>query len=185
MKILEIYNELGAEKVFYHGSAHVFDRFDFDRIGSGDGLSVFGHGLYFTDTYETAVFYAKDLSIGKLKSTGFNLYTVSIRGLDNFYNWEEETPHHVAERIVKKLIKAGHTDDAELIENEFNDYGNYWELNSMYEILTGILGSKKEVSEFLDMCGVSGVIGKSRSQSGLVYTVYDDRLIKILNVEKV
>ena len=72
-----------------------------------------------------------------------------------------------------------------MIENEFNDYGNYWNLNTMYEVLTGTLGSKKETSEFLNICGVSGVIGKPRSQSGLIYTVYDDRLIKILNVEKV
>jgi hypothetical protein len=31
----------------YHGSPHSFDRFDASRIGAGEGVQAYGHGLYF------------------------------------------------------------------------------------------------------------------------------------------
>jgi hypothetical protein len=188
MKIGEIYNQIISEEtdnLFYHGSPYQFDRFDTDKIGSGDGLAKFGHGFYFADNKETAIYYAKELSIGDNRKNGFNLYTVRLLNLNEFYNWEEETPHHIAECIVRKLQKIGKHDNAELIVNEFNEYGNYWPLKSMYEILTDMLGNSKLTSEWLTICGVGGVIGESPAHNGLVYTVYDDSSIKILNVEKI
>ena len=187
MKILELYDEAMGERpsVFYHGSPYQFDKFDINRIGSGDGLSKFGHGLYFTDNIDMAVYYAKELTKGKLKETGFNLYTVKIFNLDEFYSWEEETPTHVAECIVRKLIKAGKERDAELITNEYEEYGNYWDLRTMYDVLTHSLGGQKTASEWFNICGVSGVISDAITHRGKIYTVYDDSLIKILDVEKI
>jgi hypothetical protein len=188
MKILEIYNNLLNEEtnnLFYHGSPYQFDRFDINRVGSGDGLAKFGHGLYFASNIETAMYYAKELSIGNNKKNGFNLYTVRLLNLNEFYRWEEETPSHVAECIVRKLRKISKDDNADLIVNEYDEYGNYWPLRSMYEILTDMLGDSKLTSEWLTICGVGGVIGESPAHNGLVYTVYDDTLIKILNVEKI
>jgi hypothetical protein len=43
----------------YHGSPHDFDRFDMNRIGTGEGAQVFGHGLYFTDRKDLAEHYIK------------------------------------------------------------------------------------------------------------------------------
>ncbi len=31
----------------YHGSPHMFDRFDLSKIGTGEGAQAYGHGLYF------------------------------------------------------------------------------------------------------------------------------------------
>jgi hypothetical protein len=43
----------------FHGSPHSFKKFDFSKIGSGEGSQAFGHGLYFADNPEVARFYAK------------------------------------------------------------------------------------------------------------------------------
>lgn len=188
MKISEIYNEIIREDIdnlFYHGSPYEFDKFDTNKIGTGDGLTKFGHGLYFADDVNTAIFYAKELSKGEFKKNGFNLYTVKIYNLDSFYNWDDETPTYVSECIVRKLYKMGKSKDAEQIEEEYEEYGKYWEFRNTYQTLIYILGGRKETSEFLTLCGVGGVIGKSPNHNGKIYTVYDDGLIKVINTEKI
>lgn len=42
----------------YHGSPHVFDAFDSEKIGTGEGAQAFGHGLYFSETPDVARNYA-------------------------------------------------------------------------------------------------------------------------------
>jgi hypothetical protein len=32
--------------LFYHGSPYSFDKFDMNKIGTGDGLNKYGFGLY-------------------------------------------------------------------------------------------------------------------------------------------
>jgi hypothetical protein len=46
----------------FHGSPHDFDRFDFSRIGSGQGAQTYGHGLYFAEREPVARTYRNDLS---------------------------------------------------------------------------------------------------------------------------
>ena len=187
MKLSEIYNQVLNEdngNRFYHGSPYKFDKFDIDRIGTGDGLSKFGHGLYFTNNVEMAIYYAKELSKGKLRENGFNIYTVNILNINEFYEWEEETPTYVAEAIVRKLIKSGNQEIAEQITNEYEEYGNHWSLKTMYDVLTDILGSQKMVSEWFNICGISGVISNAITHDAKIYTVYDDRLIRIIDIEK-
>jgi hypothetical protein len=45
----------------WHGSPHKFDKFDSSKIGTGEGVQAFGHGLYFTDKEEIARHYANKL----------------------------------------------------------------------------------------------------------------------------
>lgn len=47
----------GAIKA-YHGSPHAFERFDFSKMGTGEGSQAFGHGGYFAQAPETARQYA-------------------------------------------------------------------------------------------------------------------------------
>jgi len=37
-------------EVFYHGTCRLFDTFDPNRLGSGEGKSKFGHGIYITSS---------------------------------------------------------------------------------------------------------------------------------------
>ena len=46
----------------YHGSPHDFDRFDINKIGTGEGAQVYGHGLYFAENPKTAQHYRDQLS---------------------------------------------------------------------------------------------------------------------------
>lgn len=38
----------------YHGSPHDFDKFNLDKIGTGEGAQAYGHGLYFAENKDVA-----------------------------------------------------------------------------------------------------------------------------------
>jgi hypothetical protein len=54
----------------YHGSPHIFEKFDINKIGTGEGAQAFGHGLYFSETpgvahsYRSALADAPEFMIG-------------------------------------------------------------------------------------------------------------------------
>ena len=45
----------------FHGSGADFDEFKLEKIGTGEGNQVFGHGLYFSDSKDIATFYRKQI----------------------------------------------------------------------------------------------------------------------------
>lgn len=45
----------------WHGSPHMFDRFEMSALGSGEGAQAFGHGLYFAETEAVARSYQEGL----------------------------------------------------------------------------------------------------------------------------
>jgi hypothetical protein len=49
----------------YHGSPHIFDKFDMSKIGTGEGAQAYGHGLYFAEDPKVAGIYRKELSAGQ------------------------------------------------------------------------------------------------------------------------
>ena len=72
-------DESGAIRAF-HGSPHDFDRFSMDKIGTGEGAQVYGHGLYFAEAEPVAKMYRDQLSQGNtsaarrtLESAGGNV----------------------------------------------------------------------------------------------------------------
>lgn len=50
------------EIIAYHGSPHDFNNFDIKKIGAGEGVQQYGHGLYFTDLEKIAREYNKNLT---------------------------------------------------------------------------------------------------------------------------
>ena len=58
----------------YHGSPHDFEKFDPEKIGTGEGFQVYGKGLYFTDTEDVAKFYKTKLE----KNEDGKMYEVKI-----------------------------------------------------------------------------------------------------------
>jgi hypothetical protein len=46
----------------YHGTPHIFDKFDSSKIGTGEGAQAFGHGLYFAGRKEVAKYYRDTLA---------------------------------------------------------------------------------------------------------------------------
>lgn len=60
MKIFEIINE-----DVWHGTPHKFDKFQLDKIGTGEGAQAYGYGLYFTSQRKIAEYYRHVLSVDK------------------------------------------------------------------------------------------------------------------------
>lgn len=48
---------LGA--TLYHGSPHKFDAFNLGKVGTGEGMQAYGHGLYFAESPDVAKAYLK------------------------------------------------------------------------------------------------------------------------------
>jgi len=59
-KLAEAYNPIGM--TVWHGSPHVFEKFDLSKIGSGTGQQVYGKGLYMAESPMTANQYKVNLS---------------------------------------------------------------------------------------------------------------------------
>lgn len=53
---------INDELLVYHGSPHAFDRFDLQKIGTGEGAQSYGYGLYFADNPAVAESYKADLA---------------------------------------------------------------------------------------------------------------------------
>lgn len=58
----------------YHGSPHDFDAFDISKIGTGEGVQAFGHGLYFAQNEGVAKGYRDKLSAGTYKTDDGELF---------------------------------------------------------------------------------------------------------------
>jgi hypothetical protein len=46
----------------YHGSPAIFDKFDINKVGTGQGAQSYGHGIYFAENPAVAKEYQKELS---------------------------------------------------------------------------------------------------------------------------
>lgn len=116
-------------QVAHHGTPHVFDRFDIQKIGTGEGAQVYGHGLYFAENKAVAQEYKKNLS-----------YKDSVRSfreqLPDDADFEEveqsakdgELPPQVA-RIVKALAAddwLGFDYPSQAISAAFKDAASGW-----------------------------------------------------------
>jgi len=62
----------------WHGSPHLFKKFNLGKIGSGEGSQYRGHGLYFADKKETAAHYKGKWDRKKQEGVGGNLYRVDL-----------------------------------------------------------------------------------------------------------
>lgn len=54
--------QYGDSQLVFHGSPHFFDQFAINRIGTGEGAQVYGHGLYFAEVLGNAKAYQAALS---------------------------------------------------------------------------------------------------------------------------
>ena len=91
-------------EIFYHGSCYLFDKFSLSFLGSGEGKSKFGHGIYITSSYKTAALYASKAAKANGKDSCY-VYTVEVPLLtkDNHIFSCKAVNASVVERVEKEL----------------------------------------------------------------------------------
>ena len=169
--IIEEYSSLFEAVDVFHGTDQKFDSFNLNKIGSGDGRSLGGWGIYFSDDASVSSQYKTDKGVIKkyrlLSSDFFNLND----GLNNGY----------AQTILRGLRNIG-VDEAEI--NEFiSDYIDYDETTNYqaYEWLSHVLGGEKQASLFLRNLGcVGNMINDRTNPNATNYIVYDTDIIKYI-----
>jgi len=127
----------------FHGSDRKFDDFNIDKIGSGDGKSLGGWGIYFSDD--------EDVSNRYYIKSGF----VRPHEISNGRYFDLDQPLDDSQNIINGL-KNLDIDENEIEEFQ-TDYVEYDVTNKqVYEWLSYVLGSEKQASLFLKGLGYIG-----------------------------
>ena len=92
------------EIVAFHGSPHNFDKFQMNKIGTGEGAQAYGHGLYATDSEKISDFYKNMLKDEQI-------IHLDGKPLDSVYT--EDNAENFYEYVAKKIPNAtpNETDD--------------------------------------------------------------------------
>lgn len=150
----------------YHGSPHLFDKFDMSKVGSGTGNASRGHGIYMSERADIAKQYA---------GSNGNLYKVDIpdEQVEKMLGWAEplsKQPH------VKNALK-----DAEIAHSDETTGGQV--MSRLYEKL----GDTAAVSKKLRDLGIPGIRYSSdmwgRAGKPSNFVLFDDTIPKITGRE--
>lgn len=93
-------------ETFYHGTCNLFDKFSLSFLGSGEGKSKFGQGIYITSSYKTAALYAAKAAKANGKRCCY-VYTVEVPVLteNNHVFSCKPVNQEVINRVEKKLAR--------------------------------------------------------------------------------
>jgi hypothetical protein len=158
MKFDDICNSI-LERVF-HGTPHdVGDKFDLNKVGSGEGAQVYGWGLYFAENPDVAQDYRKNLSgydeltivTDKGKKKGHQLDSIDMEAAKYLEVGERiagQFKHNTVYYAKKEAEKAGKNDVIARIDEYGRDAKVTWEKNlgNVYEV---DIAADKE-NDFLD-----------------------------------
>jgi hypothetical protein len=158
MKFDDICNSI-LERVF-HGTPHdVGDKFDLNKVGSGEGAQVYGWGLYFAENPDVAQDYRKNLSgydeltivTDKGKKKGHQLDSIDMEAAKYLEVGERiagQFKHNTVYYAKKEAEKDGKNDVIARIDEYGRDAKVTWEKNlgNLYEV---DIDADKE-NDFLD-----------------------------------
>ena len=179
-------------EIFYHGSCYLFDKFSLEFLGSGEGKSKFGHGIYITSSYKTAVLYAAKAAKANCNDSRY-VYTVEVPQLtaDNHIFSCKPVNADVAERAEKAIGEA--------IPDEVKSAGKLFR-KYLGNLLTGQCATVKKmmskadaeaenaVSEFLNKIGVVYLAwpqSQTKPDGDTNRAVLNENDIRIVKVEQV
>lgn len=139
----------------YHGSPHDFDKFDMNKIGTGEGAQAYGHGLYFAENEGVARDYRNKLARDRATIGDLSVDTTR-RPQEAVDAWRaassslpEDVRRSVSEKIQNRLNANEILDD---IDIDF--YGEH--TDAVADILKSVPGRMYEVNinadpdDFLD-----------------------------------
>jgi len=92
----------GPMATAWHGSPHLFKKFDMSKIGTGEGAQAYGHGLYFAENPKVAKEYANTVGQPKSNMSG------SYHSVDDFVD-SMGASHQSPEEMAKDYaIESAH-----------------------------------------------------------------------------
>lgn len=180
-------------EIFYHGTCRLFDHFSLDHLGEGEGKSKFGHGIYITSSYKTAVLYASKAAKANGEESCY-VYTVKVPQItqDNHIFSCKPVNTDVVQRAEKEIGESI-PDEVKTAGKLFRKYlGNL--LTSQRTTVKKMMGkadaaAENAVSEFLNKIGIV-YLAWPQSQTNpdgdtnrAVLNENDIRIIKIERVE--
>ena len=179
-------------ETFYHGTCHLFKEFSLSFLGTGEGKSKFGQGIYVTSSYATAVLYAA--KAGKANGLDkFYVYTVTVPEIkdDNHVFSCKPVDASVIGR-TEKAIGESVPDEVKVAGKLFRKYiGNL--LTNQRGTVKKMMGKADAVAEnaaskFLDEIGVDYLVwpqSQTKPDGETNRAVLNENKIKILKVEQV
>lgn len=179
-------------ETFYHGTCYLFDKFSLTFLGSGEGKSKFGHGIYITSGYKTAALYASKAAKANGKDCCY-VYTVEVPMLtaDNHIFSCKAVNENVVSRVEQKI--------GETFPDEVKSAGKYFR-KYLANLLTGQRGTVKKmmskadaeaenkVSEFLKSVGVVYLVwphSQTKPNGDTNRAVLNENDIRIIKIEQV
>jgi hypothetical protein len=149
---------MASTEIFYHGSCYLFDKFSSMFLGTGEGKSKFGHGIYITSSYMTAALYASKAAKANGKESCY-VYTVEVPLLT--------TDNHIfsCKSVNADVVQRVETEIGEVLPDEVKVAGKLFR-KYLGNLLTGQRSTAKKmmgkadaaaesaVSEFLNRIGV-------------------------------
>ena len=179
-------------EIFYHGTCHLFDKFSLSFLGSGEGKSKFGQGIYITSSYKTAALYASKAARANGKECCY-VYTVEVPKLtDDNHIYSCKAVNASAVERVEKELGGVMPDEVKVAGKFFRKYlGN---------LLIGQRGTVKQmmskadaaaenaVSQFLNSVGVIYLAwpqSQTKPDGETNRAVLNEKDIKILKIEQV
>ena len=179
-------------ETLYHGTCYLFDKFSLSFLGSGEGKSKFGHGIYITSSYKTVALYASKAAKANGKECCY-VYTIEVPMLnnDNHIFSCKAVNASVVDRIEKVIGEA--------IPDEVKRAGKYFR-KYIGNLLIGQRATVKQmmakadataenaVSQFLNSVGVIYLAwpqSQAKPDGETNRALLNEKEIKILKIEQV
>ena len=183
---------MASAEIFYHGTCNLFEKFSLSFLGSGEGKSKFGHGIYITSSYKTAALYAAKAAKANGNDSCY-VYTVEVPLLtdDNHIFSCKPVNADVAQRAEKAIGEA--------IPDEVKSAGKLFR-KYLGNLLTGQRTTIKKmmskadaaaenaVSEFLNKIGIVYLAwpqSQTKPDGDTNRAVLNENDIKIIKIEQV
>jgi hypothetical protein len=129
-----------------HGSPHLFNKFDFSKIGTGAGAQSYGHGGYFAQGFDSPT--ATGYKVIRESNTPGHLYNVELKWPDvakettdpfsehHLLSWDEKFQQQ-PENVKDAVIKALHSDAYKTSQAEPIPFNPNAEPSWMADLFTG------------------------------------------------
>ena len=179
-------------ETLYHGTCYLFDKFSLSFLGSGEGKSKFGHGIYITSSYKTAALYASKAAKANGKECCY-VYTIEVPMLnnDNHIFSCKAVNASVVDR-VEKVIGEAIPDEVKSAGKYFRKYlGNLLigQSTTVKKMMTKAdATAENAVSQFLNSVGVIYLAwpqSQAKPDGETNRALLNEKEIKIVKIEQV